>query len=292
MLLVLETHGRWVHSKYSTADLLCDDSRILASSAEPLVSVPYERVNERVNERAIGCPAEMCDGRDMSQTPPVAPHPAATVILLRERRDGYEVLLVRRNERLSFQGGAWVFPGGRIDAADYRPVGLEDILAAARQAAVREVKEEVGLTIELEPLLLISRWITPEVMPKRFDTWFFVTRASGSDEVRIDHEEIHDHCWMTPEEAIRARAAGQIVLPAPTFVTLMRLSRFERSSDVLNAHKEAAVETFLPRIRLVERGHCSLYPGDAAYDEGDVDRPGPRHRLWMLDSEWRYERTA
>ncbi len=35
----------------------------------------------------------------------------------------------------------------------------------------------------------------------------------------------------------------------------------------------------------------AMYEGDAAYGTEDVDVPGPRHRLWMLADEWRYERT-
>ena len=49
---------------------------------------------------------------------PVA-HPAATVIPLRETSDGFEILLIHRNPGLSFQGGMWAFPGGRIEASDY-----------------------------------------------------------------------------------------------------------------------------------------------------------------------------
>ena len=45
--------------------------------------------------------------------------PAATVVLLRDGEAGIEVLLGRRSSRLDFHGGAWVFPGGRIDPEDY-----------------------------------------------------------------------------------------------------------------------------------------------------------------------------
>ena len=44
--------------------------------------------------------------------------PAATVVLIRDGRDGLEVLLARRSSQLAFHGGAWVFPGGRIDVIE------------------------------------------------------------------------------------------------------------------------------------------------------------------------------
>ena len=67
---------------------------------------------------------------------PAVPAPAATVVLVRDAPDGLEVLLARRSSKLAFHGGAWVFPGGRIDPGDYaeRP---DDLLGAARRAAAR-----------------------------------------------------------------------------------------------------------------------------------------------------------
>ncbi len=52
-----------------------------------------------------------------------APRPAATVILMRDGAPGPEIFMVRRHERTAFMGGAWVFPGGRVDASD---VGAAD----------------------------------------------------------------------------------------------------------------------------------------------------------------------
>jgi 8-oxo-dGTP pyrophosphatase MutT (NUDIX family) len=91
----------------------------------------------------------------MSEPVPAVAHPAATVVLLRDGEAGFEVLLVRRSAQLSFHGGAWVFPGGRLDAADYA-VGTDDIIAAARCAAVREAREEAGLVLSPDALVLVD----------------------------------------------------------------------------------------------------------------------------------------
>ena len=111
--------------------------------------------------------------RDPAESGVVEAAPAATVALLRDGEAGLEVLLTKRSSRLAFHGGAWVFPGGRIDAEDYdgHP---EDLDAAARRAAVREAKEEAGLDVDVEALVHLSNWTTPEISPKRFATWFFV----------------------------------------------------------------------------------------------------------------------
>ena len=53
-----------------------------------------------------------------------------------------------------------------------------------------------------------------------------------------------------------------------------------------------AIVRYAPRIRPVEAGTVSLYEGDVAYDGGDLERPGPRRRMYRVESDWRYEDDA
>ena len=85
---------------------------------------------------------------------PVPVRAAATVLLLRDSEAGIEVLMTRRSDRASFAPGAYVFPGGQIDAADeaaqriatHRPTqsGLQLTQAIA---AIREGFEELGVLL-------------------------------------------------------------------------------------------------------------------------------------------------
>jgi 8-oxo-dGTP pyrophosphatase MutT (NUDIX family) len=220
------------------------------------------------------------------------PHPAATLILIRDGTRGAEILLVRRAAALSFHGGAWVFPGGRIEDEDRLAAGVSaDVRDAARHAAVREAQEEAGVAIDGNSLILLSRWITPDAMPRRFDTWFFAAPARD-EAVRVDGGEIDDHCWMPAEEALAAQSRSEIELPPPTFVTLSQLTGRRSLDDAMNALRQRPFVCYEPRLVLVTGGACTLYAGDAGYDSGDADRPGPRHRLWMLESGWRYDCSA
>ncbi len=214
--------------------------------------------------------------------------PAATVVLLRDARDALEVLLLRRSSKLAFHGGAWVFPGGRIDPED---AGAGGDAGAARRAAAREAREEAGLEVDPEALVQISHWTTPEGLPKRFATWFFMACADATP-VRVDGGEIHAHRWMTPAEALEARRAGEIELPPPTFVTLSTLAPLRSAADALARARAAAPVVYLPRFIPVEGGAISLYPDDAGWAARDPARSGPRHRLLMLENGWRYLREA
>jgi 8-oxo-dGTP pyrophosphatase MutT (NUDIX family) len=231
--------------------------------------------------------------------------PAATVVLLRDTADGLETLMLRRNSRLAFAGGAWVFPGGRIDPADYpggeRPPSDEtsgdlpddhpEALAAARNAAVRETREEADLPVHGNSLVWFSHWTPPPGAPIRFATWFFMTRAPEGA-VTIDDGEIHEHVWIQPAEAIRRRDLGEIELFPPTWVTLSTLGEFPTVDAALAFARARPPAYYRTRIAPIEGGRAALWAGDAAYDDDDLARPGPRHRLLMLPDGWRLERTV
>lgn len=220
----------------------------------------------------------------------VPARPAATLIIVRNGRDGCEVLLVRRSNRLDFHGGAWVFPGGRVDDRDQALATAHDPMEAARYAAVREAWEEAGVRVSPQDLVPFSRWITPVNVPKRFDTWFFLAPAP-QDVVHTDGGEISDHRWMTPPGALAAHHRGEIELPAPTFVTLTQLGSPHDVLSLFAWARQRVVECYEPELYFVEGGACTVYHGDAAYKNGELNRPGPRHRLWMIGSGWRYERS-
>ena len=222
--------------------------------------------------------------------------PAATVILLRDGTSldgsaGVEVLMVKRDSKLAFAGGMWVFPGGRVDPEDYAPDAVDDHAAAARRAAVREANEEAGLTVDEPSLVWLSHWTPPPQTPKRFSTWFYVARAPEGA-VTIDDGEIRDHMWVSPSEALTRRDALEIELAPPTWVTLHLLASAGSVDAALDAARAAEPEYFTTKAALTEAGVVAMWHGDAGYESGDASVEGPRHRLWMTAPPWRYERTT
>ena len=88
------------------------------------------------------------------QREPATPRPAATVLLLRDGPDGIEVLMTRRSLTASFAPGAYVFPGGGVDAADgnahaqsTRRATQSDLHLTQAIAAIRESFEELGVLL-------------------------------------------------------------------------------------------------------------------------------------------------
>lgn len=214
--------------------------------------------------------------------------PAATVIVLRDGPTGLEALLLRRDRNLSFAGGNWVFPGGRIDPEDHAG-DVSDLESAARVAAVREAAEEAGLALDPARLQRWSHWTPPPESPKRFSTAFFVAGVTDGDAlVTIDDGEIREHRWAGPAEMLALRDVGEVNLTPPTAITLHQLIPHHDVAAAISADRP--VEHFATRIAVQGETIVAMYHGDAGYESGDVDAAGPRHRL-LMGARWTYERT-
>ena len=220
----------------------------------------------------------------------VEPAPAASVVLLRDTASGPEILYLRRNPDLRFMGGYWVFPGGRIDPGDHLPGGDTDEEAAARRAAAREAHEEAGVRLDPADLHPVCQETTPVSSPIRFATWFFAA-ASNPKTVRVDGGEIQDHRWRRPEDALGAHRRGEIQFANPTFALTTRLCGHATVRDALTAVDTWPREQLLGRIHPVDGGRVALYAEDCGYETGRIECEGLRHRIWMLDAGWRYERA-
>ena len=215
--------------------------------------------------------------------------PAATVVLVRDGEVGVEVLMLHRVSKVAF-GGMWVFPGGRLDDDDREPGDDEE--TSARRAAAREALEECGLAVDPDDLVPFSHWVPPPVTPKRFSTHFFLARASAG-EVVVDGGEIHEHEWLAAREVLDRRDRGEVDLAPPTWVTLHDLAEHETVDEALAAARQRdPVPRYETRWVTLDGGAVAMWEGDSGYEAVDPERPGDRHRLWMLTDGWRLERTV
>lgn len=216
------------------------------------------------------------------------PRPAATIVVVRDAESGggFEVLLVRRNDQIAFMGGAFVFPGGRVDDADLDRAGGDEA-AAYRLAAVRELQEEAGVQVDPSELVLIAHWVTPEVETRRYDTRFFLTRMPDNQAARHDESETTELAWMTPREAIERCERGLILLPPPTWTTLKRMQRHETTEELFEWAKSVAI----PRVQplLIEEADQKMLtlPGDPTYPTIDGWDIPEDTRFLLQDGRWR-----
>jgi 8-oxo-dGTP pyrophosphatase MutT (NUDIX family) len=178
---------------------------------------------------------------------PVTPRPAASVVLLRRggkhAQRALEVLLLKRTEKAAFMPGAWVFPGGSVDSADGE--GPEGFRTCAR----RELSEEAGIELPAdEELVPFCRWVTPEIVSRRFDAWFFLALAPAHTPPEADGVETVDARWFEPAAAIAAAEAGELLLPFPTRTQLGWLAAHPTSDAALAAYRGRSTEPIQPEV--------------------------------------------
>jgi 8-oxo-dGTP pyrophosphatase MutT (NUDIX family) len=195
-------------------------------------------------------------GEELNTGAATVPRDAATVIVLRGGGEALEVLLVKRNPAQRFMGGAWVFPGGAVDANEDH-----------RVAGVREVAEEASIQLpDAEGLIEFSRWITPAEVKIRFDTRFFLVAAPDGAEAVIDGSECVDAGWFTPRDALEAGARDEILLVFPTMKTLEQLAGFGTASELLAWAEGREVVPIEPRVVVEGEAARVVLPGEPGYE--------------------------
>jgi 8-oxo-dGTP pyrophosphatase MutT (NUDIX family) len=177
-------------------------------------------------------------GTILNDGEPTKPRQAATVIVLRGGAERLEVLLVQRTHKARFMGGAWVFPGGAVDADE-----------SHREAALRELREEAGIALpDTDGLVALARWITPPEVSIRFDTWFFLVHAPPGQEAVPDGSETVDARWFEPARALQGAEADELLMVFPTIKTLEQIAGFESADALLEWAAGRDVKPVEPRV--------------------------------------------
>lgn len=244
-----------------------------------------------------------------------SPIPSATILMLRENKEALETFMVIRHHQIDFASGALVFPGGKVDQADY---GLENLCnglgnhddgihPAYRIAAVREAFEESGILfardsssleivsgdrlaelshyreklhsgeisfrsfLEREGLILtcselihFAHWITPEMMPKRFDTHFFLAKAPNQNAIHDGGESI-DSVWISPEKALAGNRNGKYTIIFPTRVNLELLGENHSIMEAMESSRTRNIITILPWTEQKEDGAYVMIKRNSGY---------------------------
>jgi len=228
--------------------------------------------------------------------------PSASVIAMRSGTDGLEVLLVRRAAGLSFAAGMWVFPGGRIDPGDgvgeraarmaalrelFEETGLlvawrggrdpvnqtlrtgidrryRDRLIGGRISFASILRRE-GLLARPRDLAPFAHWITPEPVPKRFDTLFYLVRAPQGQRVLTDGIEAVEARWASPAQMLADADANKAPVMFPTRMILHKLARAGGVAGAFALARSTALVPVMPRLTVKEgRRHASI-PAEAGY---------------------------
>src|ERR1700736_2098735 len=162
-----------------------------------------------------------------------------------------------------------------------RPRGSKALVDAKRAAEIEAVNRAAlcdgkttflnvltdnGMLLALDELVPYAHWITPEGMPKRFDTWFFLAAAPPEQAGAHDGKESTDSIWLSPREAVAGGESGRFKLPFPTTRNLIRLGKQTSVSAALDDARGKPVVTVMPVMTKLNGGRQLRIPLEAGYD--------------------------
>ena len=163
---------------------------------------------------------------------------------------------------------------------------------------LRDFVTDEGWIMQLTGLGRWSHWITPELMPKRYDTRFFIVFMPEGQECLPDLIETTRGIWISPEKGLAGNIKGDIPLSPPTLVTLHELLKFPTLKALKKEMKTRTWgEALLPRLIASHQGKMIVEPWDPMFNqEGDIKvtdlakeilPPGePFSRIWFNKGLW------
>jgi 8-oxo-dGTP pyrophosphatase MutT (NUDIX family) len=235
----------------------------------------------RVDEADRDAAAAWCD-HGAHPDAGLTPTPASFVAAARELFEEAGVLLARTG------AGAFVSFAGAADHTRFEAY-RDDVHAGRR--SLRAVVEREGLRLALDALVPYALWVTPPTEVRRFDTWFFLARVPPEQRPAHEHTESIDSTWIAPAAALAQAARGEMLLPPPTWFTLIELERFASVSAALAWASRRTIQRRQPEVIEAPNGDRTIILPTAA--AGDDERGAdPTRFVWRGDRwhpEWTHE---
>ena len=180
------------------------------------------------------------------------PHKRALrIAAIREAYEETGILLARHPDQSPFAGSE-VAGAARADiAADRRPF--------------LDLVTELDLHLDLGALSVFARWVTPAMMPKRFDTWFYIAAAPPDQLALCDGWETVDAEWVEPKEALRLAQTGERKVIFPTRMNLQLLAEADDAVDAVVRAQASELVTVEPKVADSPAGKVLVIPENAGY---------------------------
>lgn len=135
----------------------------------------------------------------------------------------------------------------------------------AGEESLLELAHDENLLYDLDRLHGISRWVTPETLPRRFDTWFFVARVPDGQHPVHDGGETTDGTWIDPPSALASHRQGDFPLVFATEKHLEHLGTFQSIESLIASAEGARLHPVMPRMVESNGETRFLLPGDQGY---------------------------
>jgi 8-oxo-dGTP pyrophosphatase MutT (NUDIX family) len=199
--------------------------------------------------------------------PSAADAPEARALIVAAARETFEeagLMLARRRGTQSI-----------VTADDaHRLVGRYRTAVLKGETPFHAVIGKENLALATELMVPFAHWITPEGLPKRFDTHFFLVAAPVEQLGAHDGAESVEGLWIRPQQALDDAEAHTRTLVFATHLNLKKLTRYATVSEAVAATRASPVVTVMPKV--IERtatGRKLQIPAEAGYGVTEVVVP-------------------
>ena len=208
---------------------------------------PGGKTAKRDTEKGV---RERCQGVDGISDETLA----LQVASIREAFEEVGVLLARP------AGSEQLIEGARVlDLDHYRePLSKDDI-------GIHELLEKEDLVLACDQLNHFSHWITPQGLPKRFDTHFYIVNAPADHLAVHDGGELVDSVWITVDDAMKGSESGKYTVIFPTKMNLLKLGGSATVQKAIDTANAETTVTILPVMVKTDEGAFLAIPEDAGY---------------------------
>ncbi|MEM5517662.1 NUDIX hydrolase [Henriciella sp. AS95] len=135
-----------------------------------------------------------------------------------------------------------------------------------REKSFIELVRDNEIVLALDTLVHFGHWITPTMMPKRFDTHFYLAPTPPDQLAEHDGRETTDAIWVEPSRALDMAANGEATVIFPTRMNLGKLAESEACAAAIERFTGEAVVTVLPVVGEDDLGNpCLHIPAEAGY---------------------------
>ena len=176
------------------------------------------------------------------------------IAAIREAFEECGILLARP------KGSTELIDGSRLKTLEHYREPL-----AKSEMGVAEFLEKESLELACDRLVPFAHWITPEMMPKRFDTYFYLAVAPEDHLAIHDGVESVDSVWISPLDALEGARSGKYTIIFPTRLNVELLAESTSVEDAFSASMQRNIVPVLPWTEQREDGNYVCIPTDAGY---------------------------
>ena len=136
-----------------------------------------------------------------------------------------------------------------------------------KSTSMYEFASSENMFFPIDVLIPFAHWVTPEKLPKRFDTRFYIAAAPEGHVVKHDGNESVDSIWINPQQALDVRLSKKRTIIFPTRLNLEKLKQSKTVAEAINNAKNSNIVTVTPLIEKLDEGIFITVPKEAGYGE-------------------------